>query len=1121
MAQRWVTEEELNSMQKQYAEGGNVQEENPLMEFYSQLPPELQEKIQMLPPEKQQEVLMQLLAKYNNSQQNVDNSQQFALGGKPKSNYDLVQDSLANFMYSPDGKFFSNRQQYQDYQDFYYPKPVEDNVNQPIVNNYYIKKYKPRFINRFEEGGQTQGIPVEAERNENITVQDGQEPEVEGGYLEQQSHNPVTGQSTYEIPDNDHSETHDNGGVNMELAEGDVINSNKTKIPTDFKVYGKNFKGKTFKDASDYLSKQETKIQDDFAEKVKEGKTDKVSDGALQIMLAKLGKNRNELNELQEQVLESKKQKEANESLKSGLAEYGKVVLEMNKAEHGFNSSLDRYLNYKVTDRPVLKAADGLTASMDKFSKFADKVTSNKNASLQDIMSAYNQSGLGNAPSFNNSSSKTPVSFDYKPKNVTIPKQEIFSTIHSASSKYGVDPSLMLTMADIESSFNPNATSKTGAAGLFQFTKGTGKQYGISGEKRYDLKANTDAGARLLADNQKILIKNGIEPTPVYTYLAHQLGAGGAIELYNNITKGTPISATTMSNMGLNFGKKSAEQYLAETTKKVMSRYDGYATKLQQKDADLSLDAHQIKQQYQLPYQPEEIKSDLYNFGIKGITERLKANTYKPTTSNTQQQSSQFRDGGKIYAEDGYSPKFKEGSKESKQYYNQVVDYYKNYPIENQRYTGTGDISDWQSYMVNTFGKPMIAQFMNRDGLNTNKGKHLFNTDLLNEDQAAEAFKDGRFAYRAPIVVPTTDMNLDDASTMDGDYFTFNNNSRQSSDKIPIEGQRFYTKMLPDVRFKINGDTESYDTEITGENVNTKYSVPFINLKDEQTLLSNSRAKGSLNNVKDKLDKDGKPLDNSLKDSKNKNKTSWMDKLKYGIRESLPYLRNLALMNEDTINPILQQKSYQNPFDNMNTDYSIQSALNDSDRSTLTAMADERGNPSVRSARLAQIAANAIAAKAPLYTQKYNQEQQLQNQKTIGQSQYLNQWEDVNRGLHKDFEHEVLQTREIQRQQKAMAIDNMMNDYLRKQEQNQAIDLSLLETNYDYNPITGKYEFNKEKAERNFAEKKYLAKNSSSSNNSKIIEGADGESYEVITPKSGKPIIRKIEKKYGGKVVKY
>ena len=307
--------------------------EEQLQQFYSQLPSELQEKIQMLSPEKQQEVLMELLTKYNNSQQNVDNNQQFALGGN------------------------------------------------------------------------TQSVPVEAERNENVTVQDGQQPQVEGGYLEQQSHNPVTGQSTYEIPDNEHNNAHGesgNGssqeGVNMELTEGDVINSNKTKIPVDFKIYGKNFKNKTFKEASDYLAKQETKIQDDFAQKVKEGKTDKVSDGALQIMLAKLGKNRDELNELQEQVLESKKQNEVNEAIKSGLAEYGKVVLEMDKAKEGLNVTLDRYLNYKVTEKPVVKAAEGLNASIDKFSKFADKVTSNSKASLQDIMSAYKQSGLSFNP---------------------------------------------------------------------------------------------------------------------------------------------------------------------------------------------------------------------------------------------------------------------------------------------------------------------------------------------------------------------------------------------------------------------------------------------------------------------------------------------------------------------------------------------------------------------------------------------------------------------------------------------------------------------------------------------------------------------------------------------------
>ena len=1006
MAQRWVTEEELNSMQNQYAEGGNVQESNPLMEFYNQLPPELQEKIQMLPPEKQQEVLMQLMQKYQEQGQ-----QQFQEGGEvdPQQIMQMVAQALQQGM--------QPEEVVQMLVEQGIPQEQAMQIIQQVMQSVQEQPQEQQFAMR----GKTQGIPVEAERNENITVQDGQEPQVDGGYLEQQSHNPITGQSTYEIPDNGHSETHDNGGVNMQLSEGDVVNSDKTKIPIDFKIYGKSFKNKTFKDASDYLSKQENKVQDDYANRIKEGKTDKVSDGTLQIILAKLGKNRDELNELQEQVLESKKQKEANDLLKSSVAEYGKVVLEMNKAEHGFNSSLDRYLNYKVTDRPVMKAADGLNASLEKFSKFADKVQSNPNSSIQDIMNAYKQSGLGNAPSFNyNSNSKTPVSFDYKPKNVTIPKQEIFSTINEVSNKYGLDKALMFTMADIESSFNPNATSKTDAAGLYQFTKGTGKQYGIEGNKRYDLKLNADAGARLLLDNQKILIKNGIEPTPVYIYLAHQLGAGGAIQLYNNITKGTPIPASTMENMGINFGKKSAEQYLAETTKKVMSRYDGYTNKLQEKDSDLSLDAHQIKQQYQLPYQPEEIKSDLYNFGIKGITERLKTNSYKPTTTNTPQQSSNFAYGGKIYAQDGFNFSIWEGDKTK--------------PGLNKA-----------DYTV--------------DDLNFIAKNYFPNIKFESNRQLQEA------------IIPYLNENF-------GGYQEY---------VKPITPNAYKKQNLPNSLYDDKfGDDWNAAIKLLKENTLPKQTELLLSSKEikeipkEKPLIANS----SIMNEKSR-DVNKKRAVGGVHDIEEK--TSWMDKLKYGMRESLPYLRNLMLMNEKQFNPVLQQKSYQNPYDNMRTDTSIQSNLDDNYRALLTQMADERGNPSVRSARLAQGVANMQNINNQLYTQKYNQDLALENQKVVGQSQYLNQWEDINRGLRKQHEQEILQTREVGRQQKNMAIDNMANNYLRKQEENQAIKLALMETNFDWNKFTQDYESNPEKMKKNFSLQKYLSKNSSTNNGDNII----------------------------------
>ncbi len=908
---------------------------------------------------------------------------------------------------------------------------------------------------QFAEGGTAEQVPVEAERNETLTTQDGSMPNTEGGYLERKSFNPISGQATYEIPDNEHNQTHPEGGVNMVLKEGDVVNSDKTKIPTDFKVYGKNFKGKTFKEASDFLSKKEEGIQKQLTELQKEGKADRVSENSVSIMLAKAAINRNELNELQEQVLESKKQKEHNESLKSGLAEYGKIVLEMNKAEHGFNSSLDRYINYKVTDRPVLKAAEGLNTSLEKFSKFADKVTSNPNSSLQDIMSAYKQSGLGNAPTTANKSNfKNSVSYDYKPKNVTIPKQEIFSTITSTANKYGVDPTLMFTMADIESSFNPNATSKTGAAGLFQFTKKTGRQYGIEGEKRYDLKANTDAGARLLIDNQKILIKNGIEPTPVYTYLAHQLGVGGAIELYNNITKGTPISNTTKSNMGLNFGKKSAEQYLAETTKKVMSRYDGYATKLQQKDADLSLDAHTFKNKYSLPGSPKEIKNNLLIDGKEGFIQKLKsgsldfssmAGNFKNASTSNYMQG--FEHGGYI-ADGGFNFTTWQGDKVIKgrnkaDYTPEDLQSIASYYFPDKKYTSNKELQqDILDYLGENYNKYVIPTPVGtKTGLNP--------TQSLVDDKFGDDWNLAIAKMKEGIIQPISPLGLQKMNV------TTNSNYDLPSD---IVSNSTLNKSKGSSYVPLEEDEESTTTSTPGQN----------------------------------------------------KEASWLDKLKYGMRESLPYLDNLRLMREGRIMPTLQQRPYDNPYDNMRTDYNIQSNLNENQRALLTTIANSTGNPSVRNARLAQLAANAANMNNQLYSQKYNQELTMENQKTLAQGDYRNQFNLDNMNLQKRYEQEVLQTIENQRQQKHMASNKMMNDYLRKQEQNQAIDLSLLETNYDWNPYTGKYEFNKEKAERNFAEKKYLAKNSSSSDNSKIIEGADGESYEIITPKSGKPIIRKV-----------
>lgn len=130
--------------------------------------------------------------------------------------------------------------------------------------------------------------------------------------------------------------------------------------------------------------------------------------------------------------------------------------------------------------------------------------------------------------------------------------QETKDKITATAEKYGIDPKHLMTMAQMESGGNPNAVSSTGASGLFQFTGGTGKQYGIT--NRFDQDQNIDAAARLYKDNAASLKKQGIEPTLNNIYLAHQQGAGGAGQIIRASEGKGQISETVARNMGLNVG---------------------------------------------------------------------------------------------------------------------------------------------------------------------------------------------------------------------------------------------------------------------------------------------------------------------------------------------------------------------------------------------------------------------------------------------------------------------------------------------------------------------------------------------------------------------------------------
>jgi len=114
------------------------------------------------------------------------------------------------------------------------------------------------------------------------------------------------------------------------------------------------------------------------------------------------------------------------------------------------------------------------------------------------------------------------------------PPTKVRDVIVAAAGRYGVSPSALLRVADLESKFDPKAKNpKSSASGLFQGIDTTHAQYGVTDP--FDEYQSADFGARLMRDNTNYLrTKLGRDPTRGELYLAHQQGAAGAFRLLSN-----------------------------------------------------------------------------------------------------------------------------------------------------------------------------------------------------------------------------------------------------------------------------------------------------------------------------------------------------------------------------------------------------------------------------------------------------------------------------------------------------------------------------------------------------------------------------------------------------------
>lgn len=117
-----------------------------------------------------------------------------------------------------------------------------------------------------------------------------------------------------------------------------------------------------------------------------------------------------------------------------------------------------------------------------------------------------------------------------------------------------------------------------GALGLVQFIPSTAREMGLrvdsKVDERLDPVKNFQAGVRFTQKNARHLKDNGVPVTNLTLYWAHNIGRAGAIDLYNTITKGSPITSRAVKAMRTNV--KGGKMMDVNT---LVNKYRGWTTR--------------------------------------------------------------------------------------------------------------------------------------------------------------------------------------------------------------------------------------------------------------------------------------------------------------------------------------------------------------------------------------------------------------------------------------------------------------------------------------------------------------------------------------------------------------
>jgi soluble lytic murein transglycosylase-like protein len=107
------------------------------------------------------------------------------------------------------------------------------------------------------------------------------------------------------------------------------------------------------------------------------------------------------------------------------------------------------------------------------------------------------------------------------------PPPRIDRIIKTVAKEQGVDATLVKAVIQVESGFEPRAHSSAGAVGLMQVMPQTAKQYGVTGRRLYDPRANIEAGIKHL--------KSLMDHLPLHQALAAYNAGEGAVQRFQGV----------------------------------------------------------------------------------------------------------------------------------------------------------------------------------------------------------------------------------------------------------------------------------------------------------------------------------------------------------------------------------------------------------------------------------------------------------------------------------------------------------------------------------------------------------------------------------------------------------